>query len=67
MSYKRQASLLGDIFFQAPRRHFLRETPKDFGEPSWNYLYEEPRAGAEERMGGELAFRCSRGAEETKS
>ncbi|ORY68077.1 Alpha/Beta hydrolase protein [Leucosporidium creatinivorum] len=50
-SYKRQASLLGDIFFQAPRRHFLRETPKDFGEPSWNYLYEERREGSEERMG----------------
>lgn len=54
-SYKRQASLLGDVFFQAPRRHFLRETPKDFGEPSWNYLYGEPRQGAKDRMGGVLS------------
>lgn len=51
-SYKRAASLIGDILFQAPRRHFLRETPKDFGEPSWSFLYDEKRAAAEPRMGG---------------
>ncbi|KAL8278274.1 hypothetical protein RQP46_009306 [Phenoliferia psychrophenolica] len=42
-SFKRAAAILGDVFFQAPRRHFLRETPKDFGEPSWNFLYDEKR------------------------
>lgn len=50
-NYKRLSSFVGDILFQAPRRHFLRETPKDFGEDSWNYLYREPRAGAQARMG----------------
>ncbi|GAA6011519.1 hypothetical protein JCM8202_004057 [Rhodotorula sphaerocarpa] len=50
-NYKRLSSFIGDILFQAPRRHFLRETPKDFGEDSWNYLYREPRAGAQARMG----------------
>ncbi|KAM0749102.1 alpha/beta-hydrolase [Meredithblackwellia eburnea MCA 4105] len=52
-AFKRAASLLGDVFFQAPRRHFLRETPKDFGEPSWNYLYDEKRPGAEDRNGAQ--------------
>ena len=47
-------SLIGDLLFQAPRRHFLRETPKDFGEPSWNYLFGEAKPGAEERFGGEF-------------
>lgn len=51
-AYKRAAALYGDIFFQAPRRHFLRETPKDWGEPSWNFLYLEPKPGAEARFGG---------------
>lgn len=50
-NYKRLSSFIGDILFQAPRRHFLRETPKDFGEDSWNYLYREPRAGAQARFG----------------
>ncbi|GAA5864558.1 hypothetical protein JCM3774_005165 [Rhodotorula dairenensis] len=50
-NYKRLSSFVGDILFQAPRRHFLRETPKDFGEDSWNYLYREPRAGAQARLG----------------
>ncbi|GAA5994782.1 uncharacterized protein JCM10292_004349 [Rhodotorula paludigena] len=50
-TYKRLSSFVGDILFQAPRRHFLRETPKDFGEDSWNYLYVEPREGAEPRLG----------------
>ncbi|KAG0664274.1 hypothetical protein C6P46_001738 [Rhodotorula mucilaginosa] len=50
-NYKRLSSFVGDVLFQAPRRHFLRETPKDFGEDSWNYLYREPRAGAQARMG----------------
>ncbi|GAA5900026.1 hypothetical protein JCM6882_007028, partial [Rhodosporidiobolus microsporus] len=50
-NYKRLSSFVGDILFQAPRRHFLRETPKDFGEDSWNFLYVEKREGAEERMG----------------
>ncbi|GAA5980103.1 hypothetical protein JCM10908_001537 [Rhodotorula pacifica] len=50
-NYKRISSFVGDILFQAPRRHFLRETPKDFGEDSWNYLYREPRAGAQARLG----------------
>lgn len=52
-AFKRAASILGDVLFQAPRRHFLRETPKDFGEPSWNFLYDESRPGAEARNGGE--------------
>lgn len=51
-TYKRLSSFVGDILFQAPRRHFLRETPKDFGEDSWNYVYVEPREGAEPRLGG---------------
>lgn len=55
-NYKRLSSFIGDILFQAPRRHFLRETPKDFGEDSWNYLYREPRAGAQARMGSEFAY-----------
>ncbi|GAA5875090.1 hypothetical protein JCM16303_005004 [Sporobolomyces ruberrimus] len=50
-NYERLSLFLGDILFQAPRRHFLRETPKDFGEPSWAYVYEEPKRGAEERLG----------------
>ncbi|GAA6036828.1 hypothetical protein JCM8097_006300, partial [Rhodosporidiobolus ruineniae] len=50
-TYKRLSSFVGDILFQAPRRHFLRETPKDFGEDSWNFLYTEPREGAKERLG----------------
>lgn len=50
-AYKRSASLYGDIFFQAPRRHFLRETPKDWGEPSWNYQYFEKRPGAQPHLG----------------
>ncbi|KAK4332448.1 Alpha/Beta hydrolase fold [Rhodotorula toruloides] len=50
-TYKRLSAFLGDILFQAPRRHLLRETPKDFGEDSWNYLYLEPREGAEPRLG----------------
>jgi len=50
--YKRLAAFVGDILFQAPRRHFLRETPKDFGEDSWNYLYREAREGAPPRLGG---------------
>ncbi|BGP12869.1 hypothetical protein JCM10213v2_000786 [Rhodosporidiobolus nylandii] len=50
-NYKRLAAFVGDILFQAPRRHFLRETPKDFGEDSWNFIYTEPREGAEGRMG----------------
>ncbi|GAA6010570.1 hypothetical protein JCM11491_002976 [Sporobolomyces phaffii] len=50
-NYDRLSRFLGDILFQAPRRHFLRETPKDFGEPSWAYVYEEPRKGAPERLG----------------
>ncbi|KAM0790321.1 hypothetical protein ACM66B_003206 [Microbotryomycetes sp. NB124-2] len=54
-SYKRQASLVGDLLFQAPRRHFLRETPKDLGEPGWNYIYTEPRAGSEPHMGSQHA------------
>ncbi|GAA5850567.1 hypothetical protein JCM9279_007545 [Rhodotorula babjevae] len=49
--YKRLAAFVGDILFQAPRRHFLRETPKDFGEDSWNYLYREAREGASPRLG----------------
>lgn len=53
-NYKRLSSFIGDILFQAPRRHFLRETPKDFGEDSWNFVYVEPREGAEERLGGAL-------------
>lgn len=60
-TYKRAASLIGDVLFQAPRRHFLRETPKDFGEPSWNYLFDEKRIGAEERMGGEFASSAGEG------
>lgn len=63
-TYKRHAALVGDVLFQAPRRHFLRETPKDFGEPSWNFLYTEPKDGADARLGGELdgsaSFRTSR-------
>lgn len=51
-SYKRQAAMLGDILFQAPRRQFLRETPKDFGEPSWNFIFTEPKQGADPRFGG---------------
>ncbi|KAK4047500.1 hypothetical protein OIV83_005413 [Microbotryomycetes sp. JL201] len=54
-SYKRQSALVGDLLFQAPRRHFLRETPKDLGEPGWNYLFTEPRAGAEPHMGSQHA------------
>ncbi|GAA5988833.1 hypothetical protein JCM11641_005034 [Rhodosporidiobolus odoratus] len=50
-TYKRLSAFVGDILFQAPRRHFLRETPKDFGEDSWNYVFVEKREGAEERMG----------------
>ncbi|BGP36850.1 hypothetical protein JCM10449v2_000752 [Rhodotorula kratochvilovae] len=50
-NYKRLSSFVGDILFQAPRRHFLRETPKDFGEDSWNYVYREPREGAAPRLG----------------
>ena len=50
--YKRLATFVGDILFQAPRRHFLRETPKDFGEDSWNYVYREAREGAAPRLGG---------------
>ncbi len=56
-NYKRLSSFVGDILFQAPRRHFLRETPKDFGEDSWNYLYREPRAGAQARMGSTFISR----------
>lgn len=52
-SYKRAASIIGDFLFQAPRRGFLRETPKDFGEPSWSYIYDEKRTGAESRVGGQ--------------
>ena len=52
-SFKRASAILGDVLFQAPRRHFLRETPKDFGEPSWNFLYDEKRPGALPRNGGE--------------
>ena len=51
-NYRRLSEFLGDILFQAPRRHFLRETPKDFGEPSWAYSFEEKKKGAEERLGG---------------
>ncbi|GAA5849867.1 hypothetical protein JCM8547_000939 [Rhodosporidiobolus lusitaniae] len=50
-TYKRLSSFVGDILFQAPRRHFLRETPKDFGEDSWNYVFVEKREGAAERLG----------------
>ncbi|GAA5958575.1 hypothetical protein JCM3765_006678 [Sporobolomyces pararoseus] len=50
-NYQRLSTFLGDILFQAPRRHFLRETPKDFGEPAWAYQFEEPRKGAFERLG----------------
>ncbi|CEQ42040.1 SPOSA6832_03811 [Sporobolomyces salmonicolor] len=50
-NFPRLALFLGDILFQAPRRHFLRETPKDFGEDAWGYVYEERREGAAERMG----------------
>ncbi|GAA6005766.1 hypothetical protein JCM10207_005326, partial [Rhodosporidiobolus poonsookiae] len=50
-TYKRLSAFVGDILFQAPRRHFLRETPKDFGEDSWNFVYEEKREGAAERLG----------------
>ncbi|SCZ89825.1 BZ3500_MvSof-1268-A1-R1_Chr1-3g01601 [Microbotryum saponariae] len=50
-AYKQGSSLLGDVFFQAPRRHLLRETPKDFGEAAWNYVWNEPREGADSRLG----------------
>lgn len=53
-SYKRAASLIGDLLFEAPRRHFLRETPKDFGVPSWSYMFDQADVGDKERMGGEL-------------
>lgn len=53
-SFKRAASIFGDVFFQAPRRHFLRETPKDFGAPSWNFFYDEKRPVSEPRNGGKL-------------
>ncbi|GAA5930319.1 uncharacterized protein JCM15063_004772 [Sporobolomyces koalae] len=52
-NFQRISSFLGDILFQAPRRHFLRETPKDFGEPSWAFSFEEPRKGASERLGNQ--------------
>ncbi|SCV68126.1 BQ2448_247 [Microbotryum intermedium] len=50
-AYKQGSSLMGELFFQAPRRHLLRETPKDFGEAAWNYVWNEPREGAESRLG----------------
>lgn len=40
--------------FQAPRRHFLRDTPRDWGEDGWGFLYKEKREGAEKRLGSEL-------------
>ncbi|KDE04216.1 hypothetical protein MVLG_05317 [Microbotryum lychnidis-dioicae p1A1 Lamole] len=50
-AYKQCSSLLGDVFFQAPRRYLLRETPKDFDEAAWNYVWNEPREGANPRLG----------------
>ncbi|GAA6064523.1 hypothetical protein JCM10212_004774 [Sporobolomyces blumeae] len=50
-NFGRLSTFLGDILFQAPRRHFLRETPKDFGEAAWSYRYEEKRPRAAARLG----------------
>ena len=51
-SYKRAAAIVGDVLFQAPRRFLLRETPKDWGEDSWGYFYDETKVrGAHDRFG----------------
>ncbi|CAE6459065.1 unnamed protein product [Rhizoctonia solani] len=36
--YKRAASVIGDLIFQAPRRDFLQEATK-LGIPSWSYQF----------------------------
>ncbi|KAG9124351.1 hypothetical protein FRC07_011950 [Ceratobasidium sp. 392] len=38
--YKRYASMVGDLIFQAPRRDHLRKTAK-FGVKSWSYIFAE--------------------------
>lgn len=53
--YKRTASLIGDLLFQAPRRLVLREGPKDFGTPNWAYVFTERGESDDRRMGGMLA------------
>ena len=43
--------MINDLLFDAPRRHFLREMPKDWGTPSWNYRFDQKQRGDAENMG----------------
>ncbi|KAI0307297.1 esterase 1 [Multifurca ochricompacta] len=43
--YKRGAAIIGDMFFQAPRR-FWSQTTSAFGTPSYAYIFTDPQPDA---------------------
>ncbi|ODN73925.1 hypothetical protein L202_07432 [Cryptococcus amylolentus CBS 6039] len=50
-AYKRFASIVGDLKFQAPRRHFLREANKHGNTATWTYQFEQSTPGSAAQRG----------------